>query len=478
MNSIRARLGWGLGGILTVVLGAFMLLLYGYLRYVLLSDLDSALYDKARLFAAGSESIGGGRYEFEMIEARVPEYLPGKRAEYVQIWGADGAVLLRSPSLETHDLGIAPANDDPQFSNTALPDGRHGRMVTFGFIPHQDMDVQARAEPTEMQRLHIAFAASREGVERSLQRILGGLAFGALALMVCVLIALWVAVQLGLRPLGRIAEQALGIGAANLSHRFDTAGLPGELLPIVTRLNELLSRLQAAFARERRFTADAAHELRTPVAELRTLAEVGLLETEHADVETRGYLKDTLAIAKHLESLITGLLALVRFESDREAIALQGLDLAAMLSQTLASQDLKTCRADLHVSAVLPDEATVLANENLVRVLLENLLANVATYAATDGIVTLSLHKAGNSWQLQLSNTATELEGSDLEHILEPFWRKSADRGGQAHAGLGLALVAECARLMHVELRVFLLAPSTFLIESVWPAVVKHGVHG
>ena len=115
---------------------------------------------------------------------------------------------------------------------------------------------------------------------------------------------------------------------ATLSARFATEGLPGELAPIAARLNELLARLEDSFERERRFSSDVAHEFRTPVAELRSLAELAikLPDTRAADAD-----HETLAIALHLESILTHLLALARGEAGGLPVQRERVELAALL---------------------------------------------------------------------------------------------------------------------------------------------------
>ena len=469
MKSIKARLGWVLSATLGFMLVAFVLSLYFFLRYLFLSNLDAALNSKARLFAASTETVGSNAFEFEMIEAQVPEYLPGSNAEYVQIWNATGETVLRSPSLAGQDICPAPIVEDaPQFLSITLPDNRAGRLVIFRFVPRAEggTPVVPAGEPSS--QLSIAFATSREAVELLLNRVLGGLVVGAFVLICCAMASLRFSIRIGLQPLEEIANQVSALRVSGLSHRFDAMGVPDELLPVINRLNELLSRLQAAFERERRFTADAAHELRTPVAELRTLAEVGLMETHAADAETLGYLRDTLAIAKHLESLIQALLMLARFEASSEEREIAEMDIASLIARALKAQDFSQSRPDLKVHATLPPRALVLAHEKLAGVLIENLLGNAATHTDAGGEVWVSLDQHEAMWRLRISNTSTGLDPANLPHIFEPFWRKSADRSGGEHAGLGLALVFESARLMDVALKATMPTPATFLIESLW----------
>jgi two-component system sensor histidine kinase QseC len=132
----------------------------------------------------------------------------------------------------------------------------------------------------------------------------------------------------GLRPLERLGEQAGRIDSSALGEgaRFPVDGLPVELQSIARRLNDLLGRLGESLARERRFSANLAHELRTPLAELRSLAECAI---KWPDARDSAMDHEVLAIARHMETLATHLLTLARGEQGRFEPALEEVDLAA-----------------------------------------------------------------------------------------------------------------------------------------------------
>ena len=126
-------------------------------------------------------------------------------------------------------------------------------------------------------------------------------------------IAVFLIVRRSLNPLRTLASCTREIGPDNLHLRLPTNGLPTELTPICSCVNDLLDRLDQAFKRERRFTSDVAHELRTPIAELRALAEVASRYPNDPEF-ARNALRDAVGVAKQMQSLVTTLLALVRSE--------------------------------------------------------------------------------------------------------------------------------------------------------------------
>ena len=138
-----------------------------------------------------------------------------------------------------------------------------------------------------------------------------------------------VVVWRGLRPLQDVAARAAQIDEQSLHIRFPLDGLPAELQPICLRLNASLQKLQQAFQRERRFTADAAHELRTPIAELRALANVALRGGDSGTSAV--YFEDARDIAVQMERIVSNLLALARCHAGAMQIVREPVDVSAAL---------------------------------------------------------------------------------------------------------------------------------------------------
>jgi two-component system sensor histidine kinase QseC len=220
----------------------------------------------------------------------------------------------------------------------------------------------------------------------------------------------------------------------------------------------LLARLQASFERERRFSADVAHELRTPIAELRTLTEVALKWPEDLNT-TRNALQDALAVALQMESIATGLLALARCEGGLLPVHLEPVFLQPLikeLSQPLSDQ---TRAKRITLSVVVPDDACWLADATLLRAIFTNLFSDAAQYCPAGGSVRLTGGTKGERGQLQVSNTTDDLGADDLPHLFERFWRKDPSRSSPEHCGLGLALTKAYAEALAMELRAELTNP-------------------
>jgi signal transduction histidine kinase len=286
-------------------------------------------------------------------------------------------------------------------------------------------------------------ARPRRVLDQALEAVLSALiAVGAL-LVLGVSLLVWRSVGRGLVPLERLADQTARIDVHSLQGRFPTQGLPAELVPICTRLNDLLDRLSASFDRERRFSADVAHELRTPLAELRNIAEVAMQFPGGRDP-----LPDVLGAALQMERLVSALLALSRAEAGRQPVALQPIDLGRLAEETWAPFAPRAAERHLRVTS-RASRTVVETDVVLIAAIFGNLFANAVDYTPAGGALEWALSGAG---ELSVVNDNASLAAADLPHVFERFWRKDAARTDGQHGGLGLSLAQSFARLLGATL--------------------------
>ncbi|MCC6695936.1 MAG: hypothetical protein IT365_09945 [Candidatus Hydrogenedentes bacterium] len=413
------------------------------------------------LVAASGEYMGPiDEYGFAVHDAAMPEFQPSATPEYYQVWDEDGEAIAKSPSLESATLPWSRAQSSaPAYQSITLPDGRNGRMVTLPFRPRRaDFGNTGGGE----EFLLLAVARSRRELDTVLHILLCGLFATGILLSAGAALVVRATVKSGLVPLDALGQQATAIDAANLNIRFPTARLPEELIPISTRLNELLERLEAAFSRERRFTSDVAHELRTPIAELRALAEV---ELRSQTGNGAPYLHDALAIATQMERLVAALLTLARCESSQLTVIREPVDLVTALKEAWRPLAEKCEKRLLHVRFDLPPEAVVETDRALLLAILTNTLSNAVAYTPSGGNVTVEIMGADSAPILRISNTNAQLRKADLSHLAEPFWRKDTARSDTSHSGVGLAVVAALVDLLELDLALDLPSSDLFCLS-------------
>jgi two-component system sensor histidine kinase QseC len=472
--SIRRRLLIGLSAGLLVLFaisgGAF----YWYVRTVLTYQFDAALTAKAHAFCSlvRSQPDGG-------IDLDLPQHATDGPAaapfEYYQVWRDDGTVSARSPTLGSSDLPHAASLEAPYLTDFRLPDGRAGRVIELRCIATPDQDDAAdsghtdrRAAQSAATTVIVAIAQDRSDLDRVLTVLLTSLLAASVLVIAGTLCIVAVVVRHGLQPLQKVARDAAQIDVQSLTFRFSLDGLPAELLPICRRLNESLDRVQAAFLRERRFSADVAHELRTPIAELRSLADVATKwDGDHET--TKDYFHDAREIAQQMEAIVTRLLALARCQAGSIAAAREPVDVAELVRQAWRNCESIAARRELRVQFDLPADIVVTTDRNLLGSIAGNLLANAADYTTEGGSIFCKAKRSGSQWMLIVVNDTDALHEEDLPHLFEPFWRKDTARTDGSHSGLGLSLVDAYVKVLGGKVEVAMPAAGSFCITVCLP---------
>ena len=458
MTSIRRSLTVRLLVWLGVLLLAAGVALFLGIRVALLRQFDATLHARASMLQSGTK-WDGEKVDVDFTPEAMPWYRAGASAEYFEVGrvGTDGGperVVTRSPSLGAGEWGEQRGLGEGVFDRP-LPDGRRGRVEVrlFRPLPEEDLDQpgKERAREAAMRSapmIRLAVGMGRTELDGVLRVIGLGFIAAAVALGAGLVLGIRLALASGLRPLETLSARVRGIDADALSTRLTETGLPAELRPIHARLNELLERLEGAFARERRFTSGAAHELRTPVAELRSLLEVSLSRERTAE-EQRTTLGIALEVTLGMEDLVRALLALAQ-RSGEEGPRVERVDAAPMLARLGARHDsVARARGGGGVECVGGAGLLVSANRAVLESVLDNVLDNAVEYALGPGRVVCSVVKGVSGGEeagrvvIEVSNPCEGLAAQDVERFFEPFWRRSESRTDRRHLGMGL-VVARC----------------------------------
>lgn len=251
----------------------------------------------------------------------------------------------------------------------------------------------------------------------------------------------WWAVGTALKPLGRIGRE---IARRDPTHLAPIEGeAPKEIAPLVAQLNSLFARVQASLTRERRFTSDAAHELRTPLAGLKTQLQVAqgardAAEREHA-------ITQAIAASDRATHLVEQLLTLARLEHDAWAARRAPVDLHALAASALAEAAPAAGGKDVALALEGEGPARILGHEALLAVLLRNLLDNAIRYTPGGGTVTVHLAASPSSIVLAVRDEGPGIPPAAREAALRTFHR--LEGAGPGGSGLGLSIAARIAEL-------------------------------
>lgn len=256
-----------------------------------------------------------------------------------------------------------------------------------------------------------------------------------------------------LAPLRRLAAEADAIGAASLERRLELAGLDPDLRRVAGAFNGLLGRLEAALQQQRQLVSRASHALRTPVATIRTRAEVAL-RRERESGAYREALSEIAAASAEASALIAHLLTLARLDErrappEREAVPLEAL--AAEVVHLLAP---RAVEAGVALEAAVPAGLSALADRAALRELLEALLDNAVRYTPRGGRAGVSAAAAGQGVALQVWDTGPGIPAGERARAFERFHRGAgAQAAGVPGSGLGLAIVHAIAEAHGGEVR-------------------------
>jgi two-component system sensor histidine kinase QseC len=431
MKSLRGRLLLGTTITTLVVFALAGTAIYLLVRASLLADFDHTLRAKTASVAAITD-IDEGRLKLENDAQQMPEFSRKINPEYFQVW-------LGSQTVRSKTLGSATL--DP--TSSTLPDGSPGRAMRLQFTIPAENEEQ---KPAAQQTATIVVARSTRDLDHQLSR-LALLLVGVCGIATCItLSATRMIVNRSLAPASEIAEKISHVGLADLKERLAVEAAPRELAPIVERLNEMLMRLDAAFTREKAFTGNVAHELRTPLAGIRAALEVCATQPREPG-EYRRVVADCLSTANLMSHMVESLLSITRLGAGQIKARRQAIRLDPLIHECWQRVEQTAKSFDVHWET--DARAIVVGDEHLLRAVLTNLLDNAASYVDAGGAITIRTRTGDEHVQIEIENTGSTLSSSDLAKVFDPFWRADSSRTATGrHCGLGLTLARGYVELM------------------------------
>jgi heavy metal sensor kinase len=439
LRSIHARLTLWYTSLLTVTLLILGGTAYGLLGYSLARDLDRALQGVALTLAAQPSRGSSPQIpaEVEAIFRRFFGFSPWDRyVERRQPWGD------RDPQ------DASPRSERLPLSPNAAQRAGEG-LQTFetvdGLGPYPVRVLTQPVREAGRTTSLIQVGMSLESVAVTRQRFLLVMATVLPLALLCAGGGGWLLARRALRPVDRMTEAARRISAEHLNERLETTGSDDELDRLAATLNEMLGRLDAAFRQIRQFSADASHELQTPLTILRGELEVALRAPRSPD-EYQRVLASALEEIERIARLVEGLLLLSRADAGVLRMDRQPVDLGKLMAEVSESMQVLAEAHGVAVGCKSVGPITVQGDRAHLRRLLLNLIDNGIKYTPAGGSVTLTLQGDGAWAALRVADTGIGLTREELEQIFQRFYRAPAavDRGSDG-SGLGLCIARSIA---------------------------------
>ncbi|MBB4987318.1 MULTISPECIES: sensor histidine kinase [Streptomyces] len=443
-SSVRARAALAATLVVAVALVAAGVAVVAVLRHDLVDRAGLQSEVTARTVAGAQAALGG---DFGALD------LPGNEERIVQVVGSSDELLASGEDLRGRapvaDFAPAPAGPVPSDGDHDEPDEHPARGRVGTAVDHRTLDVRygdeihtyrfAAVEGTTYDgRTYTVYAGtSLEDGQATLDQVNRALLVGLPFLLVVVAVVTWLVTRRALGPVEGIrAEMAEITTSGDLSRRVPEPASHDEIARLAATTNETLAALETSVERQHRFVADASHELRSPIASLRTQLEVARAHSELLDVD------EVLQDVVRLQHLAADLLLLARLDAGESPVAGR-VDLAALVHEELAGRAATDGIAPALRIAGGPLEVNG-SHGQLARVL-GNLLDNAQRHATST--IGVDLHADGADLVLAVTDDGPGIPEADRERVFERFVRldegRTRDEGG---AGLGLAIARDVIR--------------------------------
>ncbi|USN97893.1 MAG: hypothetical protein H6810_06765 [Phycisphaeraceae bacterium] len=436
MTSIRRMLTLSLGvaiGLLFAVLAVAVFFSY---RGAVRAQLDESLRTRASTFAA---MVVEDREEDELAFDFEGDLRVENQGVWLRITDSHGEVLAVSDALPRVVAGETPRPGGPPAYRTIADGGdtRYRKVILNAHASVEGDDDDNRAPTAEGPPVTVEVVADASALLRDERRWRNALIAAFCVAVGVTMIAVRLVVRRGLAPVHRLTGELDRIGPATLSLDIDDHTYPAELRPIAAAVNGLLERVLAGVERERRFTDAAAHELRTPIAELTMLTGVAGRYPDEA--RQRRAIEEAGAIAAEMNTLLESLLLAARGRAGGKVDATTPL---GPIVRTQLDKHAGLLRErSISLETEIDDAAGWRGPAGAALMILRNLVENAGEYTPEGGMIRVAVAGGVGSAGFEIENGPVDLSAADADQMFEPFWRADPARSGRRHAGLGLAIV-------------------------------------
>jgi two-component system, OmpR family, heavy metal sensor histidine kinase CusS len=386
---------------------------------------NAVLADKVTAVSADFNESGPNIFAEELKARRGGEHA----AYWIRLLDSQGQTIAETPEMDR----LVPLEIFPSVQTSATTLGspkdyrRGGKLFSLVTIN----------EDSGGKRYTIQVAQDRSSDEE-LKRKFGALLIVVLSgsILASALIAITVT-RHSLRPLGEMTRSLERIGPSHLNERVAPASWPRELQPFAVAFDEMLGRLEDSFTRLSQFSADLAHELRTPIANIMGEAQVALTRRRASD-EYREVIESTIAECERLAGIVDNLLFVARVDAARERIERTLFDGRAAVEKIATFY--RTLAEDRHIAINCSGEGEIYGDQVLFSRAVSNLVDNALRFAADGGVIQITIMATPTQSEVAVKDNGCGIAPEHLPRVFDRFYRADSSRSSDG-AGLGLALV-------------------------------------
>jgi two-component system OmpR family sensor kinase len=435
MKSFSNRLAARATATMTAALVVIAVLTYGAVRETLDSQVNASLLNVASIQAASVTDAPSGAmrfHEWDLTPAEAAQVRELNR--FAQIWTEDGKSILRTRYI-TEDLPL---------------DGNALRVAARGDLTWSEQEFQgfrirslyyplARFGPAHGRHV-LQVAAPLDTRDRMLKRLVIFMV-GVIGLVSAMMYvgSSWLAKR-AVRPVAEIIAQSREIGGGTIDRRISAYADSKEYRGLVEVLNTMLDRLEDAFQAQRRFTADASHELRSPLTALRGELELARRRKRSPD-EYERTIDSALEEVERLSRITEDLLTLARSDAGVLVLRPESVDLGAAAQEVVARLQGAATMRDVQIQTESAGDTLLRGDPDLLKRLIWNLVGNAVKFTPRGGQVSVRVDHADEGVRLHVADTGPGIPPDQVEHIFDRFYQINPVRtGGEADSGTGLGL--------------------------------------
>lgn len=414
---------------------------------------DHALEDRVTVLAQQVREVDGA----------IATRLPGSARDILRADDVDSVYFQILDAGGRHvdgDRELPRPRDDEGDKDGAVHfrnDAVHGMPVRVAYLyvnldPFHQADAAANADEPAARKALVQVGETLDKRALLANEIIKGVILPQFIILPVILALVWFALSRGLSPLAELQERIRARSSDDLSP-IDSRQVPEEISPLVGSLNDMLGRLAQTIDMQKRFIADAAHQMKTPLAGMRMQSELALRQVDPDEIH-----RSLEQLAKSSESatrLVNQLLALARAENQPHAgLAFEEIELGALAVSVVQDWVQASFSHDIDLGYEPHDEpVTIAGNAMMLRELLSNLIDNALRYTPAGGSVTVRVRRDGEHALLEVEDTGPGIAPAERAHVFERFYRILGNSA--SGSGLGLAIVREIAGQHNAEVDIF-----------------------
>jgi heavy metal sensor kinase len=429
----------------TVTFLTMIILIFGFLDYRfrrnLLKQIDRMLADEAQeIIKEGSKNSGSLNDQLKKYE----EVVSNRRYYPIsfQMFDQKGSLVFSSVALPS-----------PVFPKVFLDHVNHQKTIhTTLDVPQQNKSFRLCTyyyrEKGELKYV-VQIVTYLLTMEKTIENFRGHLFTAFLLAFIFGSIGGWFLSRKSLRPIDKITETTKRITASNLSERLPFQGSDDDLDRLVTTINQMMERLEESFQKLSRFTADAAHELRTPLAALKGETEV-LLSRKRSSEDYQEALTNNLERLDFLTKLVNDLLILTQADEGKTSLKIENLNFSELLKELYEAFNIVAIQKKIDFTFSAPEEVLINGDRIKLKQLFSNLIDNAIKYTSEGGNVSLIIQPGKDQITVILKDTGIGIPSDDLPHIFDRFYRVDTSRSRlSGGVGLGLSICQWIVKAYH-----------------------------